>query len=98
MPTMLAVFLVFALITCVVVLVGTFCGVQPKRRFPAGPTVAPFGPQSCRARTPVLLAASNAPTTAVGCIGSTISNPPWQKFGPPKVHPAGLLALCGTDT
>src|SRR5207302_9705209 len=91
-------FLVCALMTCVVVLVGTFCGVQPSIRLAFGPTVAPLGPQSLSASTPVFVAASNAPYTGLGLFGSTINNPPWQKFGPPKVQPAGLLAICGSET
>src|ERR1700694_134606 len=90
--------LVFALMTCVVVLVGTFCGVQPSIRLAFGPTVAPFGPQSLSGSTPVFVAASNAPYTALGLCGSTINNPPWQKFGPANVQPAGVPAICGIET
>src|ERR1700752_3276943 len=101
MPLTVAVFLVFALMTSVLVFVGTFCGVQPNRRLPFGPTVAPFGPQFCNFTTPVFVVGSNAPSTAFGdetWVASTTSNPPWQKVGPPKVQPGGLLAICGIDT
>src|SRR3979411_2630921 len=94
-------FLVFALMTCVVLLVATFCGVQPSIRLPCGPTVAQFGPQSLRASTPVFVAASNAPYTGLGSCGLTINNPPWQMGLPPEpsnVQPAGLLAICGRET
>src|SRR5439155_19232181 len=81
-------------------------------RLACGPTVAPFGPQSVSLKTPVLVAASKALITTTGTdlpsmttveveagrlFGSTISNPPWQKVGPPNVQPDGLLAICGTD-
>src|SRR5229473_2442234 len=98
---MLAKFLVLALMTSVLVLVGTFCGVQPSSRLSCGPTVAPFGPHSLSGNTPVLVAALKAPITATGrvrVVGSITSMPPWQKLGPPKVQPGGLLAICGTET
>src|SRR5690242_16643079 len=100
LPT-LAKFLVLALITSVLVLVGTFCGVQPSNSTSCGPTVEPFGPHSSSFTTPVLVAASKAPSVAVGVvsvIGLMTSRPPWQKVGPPKVQPVGLLAICGIDT
>src|SRR6267143_1454977 len=92
--------LVFALMTCVVVLVGTFCGLQPSIMLPFGPTVAPFGPQSLRASTPVFVAASNAPYTVLELCGSTINNPPWQMgpLLPSNEQPVGLLAICGSET
>src|SRR5439155_7702836 len=112
MLPMFAKFLLWALMTSVLRLVGTFCGVQPSSRLACGPTVAPFGPHSVNLKTPVLVAALNAPITTTGTdlpsmvtvdvgagrlFGSTISNPPWQKIGPPNVQPVGLFAICGTD-
>src|SRR5437879_10066920 len=91
MLPMFAKFLLTALMTSVLLLVGTFCGVQPNSRLACGPTVAPFGPQSVSLKTPVLVAASKALITTTGTdlpsmttveveagrlFGSTISNPP----------------------
>src|SRR5579864_1974300 len=104
MPPMLAKCLVAALITNVLVSLGLFCGVQPSSRLPCGPTVMPFGPQACSMTTPVLVAGLKAPMTAeapVRVVGSITIIPPSQVMGPgncPKLQPAGLLAMIGTDT
>src|SRR5690242_9389048 len=95
-------FLVLALMTCVVVFVETFAGVQPRITLLCGPVDAPFGPQSCSGRTPVLVAGLKAPSTVCEVtVGSTYSRPPWQMGVPPAplgVQPVGLLAICGIDT
>src|SRR5690348_10888209 len=96
-------FLVLTLMTCVVVFVATFCGVQPRiTLLLCGPVDAPFGPQSCSGRTPVLVAGLKAPSTVCAVmVGSTYSRPPWQIGVPPApsgVQPVGLLAICGTET
>src|SRR5262245_30702417 len=101
MLAMLAKFLVVALMTSVVALLGLFAGVQPKSRLSCGPTVAPFGPHACSGTTPVFVAGSKAPITVVGIVGSTTSSPPSQVTGPAsalKLQPAGLLAMTGIDT
>src|SRR5437879_13801960 len=82
MPLTVAVFLVVALITSVVVSLGLFCGVQPRSRLSLGPTVAPFGPHAWSGTTPVFVTGSNAPTTAVGWSGSVTSSPPSHVIGP----------------
>src|SRR5262249_20595931 len=99
MPLTFAVFLVVALMTSVLVLVGTFPGVQPSSRLSCGPSVEPLGPQLESGMTPVFLTGSNAPA-AVGLFGSVTSRPPWQKDLPPepsKAQPTGLLAIWGID-
>src|SRR5713226_5623100 len=103
MPAMLAKFLVTALMTSVVLLLGLLAVVQPSSRLEFGPTVAPFGPQEWSCTTPVFVAGSKAPITAVPpetVAGSTTSSPPSQVMGPascPKLQPAGLLAMIGID-
>src|ERR1700693_61907 len=92
--------LVLALITNVVVSLGLFCGVQPSNRLSSGPTVAPFGLQAWSSTTPVLVAGSNAPRTAVGAVGSITSRPPSQVIGPAvplKLQPWGLFLTIGTE-
>src|SRR4051812_45944481 len=104
MLPMFAKFLVFALITSVVTLLGLLAGVQPSSRLSLTPTVAPFGPQACSGTTPVLVAGSNAPISAVDplrVVGSITNSPPSQVTGPRsalKLQPAGLLAMIGTET
>src|SRR5438094_8553538 len=103
MPLTVAVFLVFALMTSVVVLLGSICGVQPHIRSEFGLTVAPFGPQLQSGRTPVLVAGANAPITEVmtpstrvgpgKLCGSITNSPPLQVTGPasqPELQPAVL--------
>src|SRR5262252_1177255 len=100
---MLAKFLILALITSVVTLLGLLAGVQPSSRLSFTPTVAPLGPQACSGTTPVLVAGLNAPTTAVdivSVVGSITRSPPSQVMGPgscPKLQPTGLFAMIGTD-
>ena len=53
---------------CVVVLLGLLAVVQPSRRLSNGPSVDPFGPHAWSGITPVLVAGSNAPCTAVGLV------------------------------
>ena len=63
--------------------------------------MAPFGPHACSGTTPVFVAGSKAPNTAVGVVGSTTSSPPSQVMSPAsasKLQPAGLLAMIGIDT
>src|SRR5215471_7512523 len=92
-----------AFITNVMVLLGLFCGVQPNRMFSFGPTVDPFGPQPCSAITPVRVVGSKAPWVTVGVVmalGSVTRTPPSQVIAPgnwPKLQPAGLLAMTGSD-
>src|SRR6516162_418921 len=66
MLPILAKFLVFALITRVLVLSGTLPGVQPSRTLSLGPTDEPLGPHRCSGRTPWLVVGSNAPITDTG--------------------------------
>src|ERR1700731_271003 len=83
--------LVLVLITNVVVSLGAFCGVQPSNRLSSGPTVEPFGLQAWSRTTPVLVAGSKAPWTAIGpvsgsvttvsAVGSVTSRPPSQVIG-----------------
>jgi hypothetical protein len=85
MPPMLAKCLVVALMTKVLVLLGSALWVQPSSRLSKGPTVIPNGPHSFTGRTPVFVAESNAPITAVGpenAVGSSTSNPPLQVISP----------------
>src|SRR5262245_37593029 len=100
MLPILAKFLVWALMTSVVVLLGLLAGVQPNNRLSCTPTVAPLGPQAWSGTTPTLLTGSNAPCTAVGANGLVTSRPPSQVMGPgscPKLQPGGLLAMIGSD-
>src|SRR5215472_16759023 len=104
MLPMLAKFLVVALMTSVVALLGLFAGVQPSSRLSCGPTVAPFGPHACSGTTPVFVVGSKAPITAVGVesvVGSTTSGPPSHSIrAEPAAQfvPAGFLAMNGIDT
>src|SRR5262249_54994507 len=85
MPTTFVCFLLLALITSVIVLLGLLAGVQPSRIFSSGPTVEPFGPQPLSGTTPVFVRSSKAPCTALGVarlVGSVTSRPPSQVIGP----------------
>src|SRR5712672_1517000 len=97
MPLTAALLWVLALMTRVVVWGGKLPGVQPSNRLSCTPTVAPFGPQAGSGMTPVPVVVLKRPSTALGLSGSVTSRPPLQKFGPPKVQPAGLLAIWGTE-
>src|SRR5258705_6176630 len=89
--------LVVALMTGVLLLVGLLAWVQPSIRLSCGPTVAPLGPQSLSATTPVFVAGSKAPRTmlpGVTLVGSITINPPSQVAVP---HSPGFPTI-GTDT
>src|SRR3954467_15935660 len=97
MPLTWLKFLVVALMTTVLRLAGLLAWVQPSSRLSCGPTVAPFGPQSLSANTPVFVAGLNAPSTMapdVTVFGSITISPPSQVAVP---QPPGLPRI-GTDT
>src|SRR5262244_2573106 len=99
-PLTLTLCVVLALKMVVWVSLGLLRGVQPSISSSSTPTVAPFGPQAASLTTPVWVAGSKAPSTALGLCGSVTSTPPWQVMGPAapsKLQPGGLLAMIGID-
>src|SRR6266436_3232738 len=99
MPSTWAVLWVLALMTSVVLLFALLPGVQPSSRLSFTPTVAPFGPQTESAMTPVFVTGSYLPCTGCGLSGSVTSRPPSQVMAWGGVRfalawqPGGLLAI-----